>query len=64
MERRRKVRLLIALIVGWYALGALLIGAGLHLSGDLARACFWAGLILGSGGAFYSWFFMFAWQRD
>lgn len=49
----------------WFLTGAAIVGLSFHLYGDyVPTAAFYLGLLVGNAGAFFSWYFMYIWNRE
>lgn len=63
-DRRRAWRCL-SWVALWYLAGAAILGLSFHLYDEyLPTAAFYLGLLAGNAGAFFTWYFMYIWNRD
>ena len=60
----RRALTILGIVLGWFALGAVLLGWSFHADDRWGPILFWGGLIVGNAGGFYTWFFVYVWQQD
>jgi len=56
--------IVLGVVLAWFAIGAGMVAGSFHASGPWGPVLFWGGLAVGNTGGFYTWFFMYVWQKD